>query len=116
MSPIAFERLLTSTNCTHISVAHHVTALLFYNITRCYGKHVTVFSVPVATGDITKYQSFVYGSFVWGIHVRYNKKHNPKNDYYQAFFVKHKFLARKRNVPGTLFFEALKTYVIIDSY
>ena len=27
----------------------------------------------VATGDIIKYQSFVYGSFVWGIHMRYNK-------------------------------------------
>ena len=26
----------------------------------------------VATGDIIKHQSFVYGSFVWGIHVRYN--------------------------------------------
>ena len=22
----------------------------------------------------------------------------PKNDYYQVFFIKHKFLARKRNV------------------
>ena len=26
------------------------------------------------TGVIIKYQSFVYGSFVWGIHVRYNNK------------------------------------------
>ena len=46
--------------------------LIFYNITRCYGKRVTVFSVAIAAGDIIKYQSFVYGSFVWGIHVRYN--------------------------------------------
>ena len=43
-----------------------------YNITRCYGKHVAVFAVAVATGDIIKYQSFVYGSFVWKIQVRYN--------------------------------------------
>ena len=48
-------------------------ALIFYNITRCYGKHVAVIVVAVAPGDIIKYQSFVYGSFVWEIHVRYNK-------------------------------------------
>ena len=47
--------------------------LIFYNITRCYGKRVTVFAVAIAAGDIIKYQSFVYGSFVWGIHIRYNK-------------------------------------------
>ena len=46
--------------------------LIFYNITRCYGKRVTVFAVTIAAGDIIKYLSFVYGSFVWGIHVRYN--------------------------------------------
>ena len=34
---------------------------------------MAVFAVAVATGDIIKYHSFVYGSFVWGIHVRYNK-------------------------------------------
>ena len=32
-----------------------------------------MFAVTIAAGDIIKYQSFVYGSFVWGIHVRYNK-------------------------------------------
>ena len=47
--------------------------LIFYNITRCYGKRVTVFTVAIAAGDIIKYQWFVYGSFVWEIHVRYNK-------------------------------------------
>ena len=47
--------------------------VIIYNITRRYGKHVAEFTVAVAAGDITKYQSFVYGSFVWGIHVRYNK-------------------------------------------
>ena len=57
-----------------ISVAHHVTALIFYNITPCYGKHVAVFNVAVATGDILKYQSFVYGSFEWEIRVRHNDK------------------------------------------
>ena len=72
MSPIAVERLLTLTKRTRIGVAHHVTALIFYNITRCYGKHVAVFAVAVAADDIIKYQLFVYGSFVWGIHVRYN--------------------------------------------
>ena len=55
-----------------IGVAHHVTALIFYNITHCYDKHVAVFAIAVATGDIIKYQSFVYVSFVWEIHVRYN--------------------------------------------
>ena len=34
---------------------------------------MAVFAISVAAGDIIKYQSFVYGSFVWGIHVRYNK-------------------------------------------
>ena len=33
---------------------------------------MAAFAVAVATGDIIKYQSFVYGSFVWEIHVRYN--------------------------------------------
>ena len=47
--------------------------LIFYNITRCYGKRVTVFAVAIAAGDIIKYQSFVYGRFVWEINVRYNK-------------------------------------------
>ena len=48
--------------------------LIFYNITRCYGKQVTVFTVAITAGDIIKYQSFVYGSFVWEIHMRYNKR------------------------------------------
>ena len=78
MSAIAVECLLTRTNRTRIGVAHHVTALIFYNITCCYGKQVAVFAVPVAMGDIIKYQSFVYGSFVWEIHVRYN------NDNYRS--------------------------------
>ena len=47
--------------------------LIFYNIFRCYGKRVTEFALAIAVGDTIKYQSFVYGSFVWGIHVRYNK-------------------------------------------
>ena len=34
---------------------------------------MSVLAVAIAAGDIIKYQSFVYGSFVWGIHVRYNK-------------------------------------------
>ena len=33
---------------------------------------MAVFAIAVATGDIIKYQSFVYVSFVWEIHVRYN--------------------------------------------
>ena len=47
--------------------------LIFCNITRCYGIRVTVFAVAIAAGDIIKYQLFVYESFVWEIHVRYNK-------------------------------------------
>ena len=46
--------------------------LIFYNITRCYGKGVTVLAGAIVAGDIINYQSFVYGSFVLGIHVRYN--------------------------------------------
>ena len=57
-----------------IGVAHHVTALIFHNNTRCYGKQVTVFAVAVATCDIIKYQSFIYGSFVWEFHMRYNNR------------------------------------------
>ena len=66
MSAIAVERERT----VH---AHDVSAMIFHNITRCYGKHASVFAVAVATGDIIKYQSFNYGSFVWEMHVRYNK-------------------------------------------
>ena len=33
---------------------------------------MTLFAIAIAAGDIIKYQSFVYGSFVWEIHVRYN--------------------------------------------
>ena len=33
---------------------------------------MAVFAVAIAAGDFVKYQSFVYGSFVWEIHVRYN--------------------------------------------
>ena len=40
---------------------------------------MAVLAVAVAPGDIIKYQSFVYGSFVWEIHVRYN------NIKYQSF-------------------------------
>ena len=79
ISAIAVRRLLTWTNRTLIGVVHHVTALIFYNITRCYGKHVAVFAVAVATGDIIKYQSFIYGSFVWGIQVRYNNSNYAPN-------------------------------------
>ena len=35
---------------------------------------MTVFAVAIAAGDIIKYQPFVYGSFVWAIHVRYNNE------------------------------------------
>ena len=75
-----------------IGVAHHVTALIFYNITRCYGKHVAVFTVAVAAGDIIKYQSFIYGSFVWGIHVRYNKLKISSRKYWNRFLFKRKCL------------------------
>ena len=40
---------------------------------------MAAFAVAVATGDIIKYPLFVYGSFVWGIHVRYN------NAYYYPY-------------------------------
>ena len=46
--------------------------LLVYTITRCYGKLVTALDVDIGAGDSIKYQTFVYGSFVWEIHVRYN--------------------------------------------
>ena len=76
MSAIAAERLLTWTNRRRILVAHHVTRhterLIISTITRCYGKWVTLFATAIAVGDSLKYHSFVYGSFVWGIHVRYN--------------------------------------------
>ena len=49
--------------------------LIFSTITRCYDKRVTVFAVAIVAGDSVKYQSFVYGSFVWEIHVRYNNKY-----------------------------------------
>ena len=32
-----------------------------------------VFVVTIAAGDSIKCQSYVFGSFVWEIHVRYNK-------------------------------------------
>ena len=50
-----------------------------YTITHCYGRHETVFGIPIAAGDSVKYMSFVYGNFEWGIHVRYNKKDYGKS-------------------------------------
>ena len=64
-------------NRTRIGLVQYVTALISY-ITRCYGKHVAIFTFAVATGDIIKYQWFVYGSFVWEIHVRYTCIINEK--------------------------------------
>ena len=49
--------------------------LIFSTITRCYDKRVTVFAVAIVAGDSVKYQLFVYGTFVWEIHVRYNNKY-----------------------------------------
>ena len=77
MSAIAVERLLTLTNRTHIGVAHHVTALIFYiiiphvnspyktsiderpifyNITRCFSDGECCHMFAIAAGDIIKYQ------------------------------------------------------------
>ena len=33
---------------------------------------MTALDVDIGAGDSIKYQTFVYGSFVWEIHVRYN--------------------------------------------
>ena len=82
MSAIAVERLLSPD--VNEPYAHQrcssETQLIFLTITRCYGKRVTVFTVPIAAGDSVKYQSFVYGSFVWEIHVRYNNdKYTVRN-------------------------------------
>ena len=42
--------------------------LIFYNITRCYGKRVKVFAVAIAAGDISRSSMEVlYGEFTWGI-------------------------------------------------
>ena len=46
--------------------------LIFYNITRYYSDGECCHVFAIAAGDIIEYQSLVYGSFVWGIHVRYN--------------------------------------------
>ena len=37
-----------------------------------YFEHYGKFTVAIAAGYSLKYQSFVYGSFVWEIHVRYD--------------------------------------------
>ena len=34
---------------------------------------MTVFVIAIAANDSVEYRSFVYGSFVWGIQVKYNK-------------------------------------------
>ena len=74
MTPVRLDPAALRSRVKHSTTEplRSLAALIFYNITRCYGKHVAAFAVAVATGDIIKYQSFVYGSFVWGIHVRYN--------------------------------------------
>ena len=38
-------------------------------------KRVTVFANAIVAGDSVKYQSLVYGRFVWEIHVRFNNKY-----------------------------------------
>ena len=72
MSAIAVERLVNEP-CAHWRCTSD-KRLIFSTITRCYGKRVTVFPVAIAAGDRVKYQSFVYGCFVWEIQVRYNNK------------------------------------------
>ena len=44
--------------------------LIFYNITRCYGKRVTVFAVAIAAGDIIQLltnEASVNISILWSI-------------------------------------------------
>ena len=41
---------------------------------------MALFAAARAAGDSLNYQSFVYGSFVWGIHVRYNNKTYQHNE------------------------------------
>ena len=60
---------------------------------------MTVFAVAVATGDIIKYQSFVYGSFVLEIHVRYNK--NISEDYGRCSGSVVECLTQERGVAGS---------------
>ena len=74
MSAIVVERLLSPD--VNKTLRASDKRLIFFTITRCYGKRVTVFCVPIAAGDSVKYQSFVYGSFVWEIHMRYNNVGN----------------------------------------
>ena len=88
-----------------------------YNITRCYGKHVTVFAVAVAAGDIIKYQSFVYGSFVRGIHVRYNniKYHDCesfKNIVFEKWFSAFLYILEKSNMTDSMY---IVKYIFIHS-
>ena len=45
---------------------------------------MAVLAVAVAPGDIIKYQSFVYGSFVWEIHVRYNNVKYVVNEHFDT--------------------------------
>ena len=55
---------------------------------------MAVIAIAVATGDIIKYQSFVYGSFVWGIQVRYNKR--KYSQYYsEKFFLNEPMLIQQ---------------------
>ena len=74
MSAIAVERLLHLNEPNADRRCAYGEQLIFSTITRCYGKRVTVFAVAIAAGDSVKDQSFVYGCFVWEIHVRYNKR------------------------------------------
>ena len=78
MSAIAVERLLGPDKNKTLCASDEL--LIFFTITCCYGKRVTVFAVPITAGDSVKYQSFVYGSFVWEIHMRYNNvKYTVRN-------------------------------------
>ena len=70
MSAIAVKRLLS--HDVNETLRASDERLIFLTINHCYGKRVTVFCVPIAADDSVKYQSFIYGSFVWEIHVMYN--------------------------------------------
>ena len=60
--------IVTECLCTRIGVAHNDMNTMIH----CYRKRVTVYVAAIAVGDSINYQSFVYGSFKWTIHVKYN--------------------------------------------
>ena len=87
-----FPRLLAASHkwnycrsAVWLQIEHFACSAKFYILSpTAMANRMAIFAASIAAGDNIKYQSLVLGSFVWGIHLKYNngKYHPSKCDYH----------------------------------